>query len=333
MPSTSRGVLTERQLRREVDAQHFGMPSFDKDSPYMPVGVRTAILEERRPLPRQREDMVERMVDHCRATVPNLERKMFNSVADSLVEMYPNTFKDTLPVSRKGSDSLRAQFKVKFDNDKRPVTFALKEVESPNIPSAYGCISWSPSLPDGETEESLLQKKSALQDMFKLSKKQWNWTAIKDHLQATFYLQRKDINGPEANVTNSKSKKRKRNPVVEEENVADQPTRLTVSQLTEEWPFIFKAKGMNIHFKQLTGVDFKQKFNNFISQQGVVLTEFLACKNEDLAKIRRKMTRAETRSYKSPTAKAVLQMVLLHFGESLQDLAVFVEVCFFLLLH
>ncbi|XP_034245717.1 uncharacterized protein LOC117647854 [Thrips palmi] len=323
-PSTSRGVLSERQLRQEVEAQQFGMPTFDKDSPYMPAGVRQAILENRRPLPRHREDMVERMVDYCRETVPNLSRKSFNSVADSLVTLYPNSFEDSIAVNNRRSNSLRAQFKSKFDNDRRPTTFSKKEVESPNIPSAFGCISWSPILPDGETEESLLQKKETLQDMFRLSKKQWNWKSIKGHLQSTFYLQRKEINGPaSASASASKSKKRKR--VAEEENEVDQPRGMTVGQIAEEWPFLFKAKGMNIHFTQLTGVDFKEKFNNFINQEGTVLVEYLACKSEDLAKIRRKMTRAEARSLKSTTAKAVIQMIIIYFKEKLEDMAVFVE--------
>jgi len=292
----------------------------------MPAGVRKAIMSQKRPIVREREDMVQRIVDHCRDTVPNLHRAMFDTVADDLVEMYPDSFKDTLPVSSKGSDSLRAQFKVKFDNDKRPLKLSFKERECPNIPAAYGCISWRPSLPDDESEDSLLQRKKTLQDIFKLTKKQWDWKVIKGHMDATFSLQRRDINGPEEVNGPSNAKKRKRSEAQETDESL--PPKMTVVQISQEWPFLFKARGLNHHFLQLTGIDFREKFCSFIRQEGNVLVEFLACKNESLAKIKRKMTRAEARSFKSTAASAVIQMLPVYFGEKLNDMVTFVEVCF-----
>lgn len=167
------------------------MPTFDKKSPFIPSDVKEAIERKKRPSASGRASMVERIVDHCREEVPNLQRSMLNSVALDLVTAYPETFKDSILISDHGSDSLAKQMRDKFDNDKRPALPTPRERQAPAIKEAFGCINWNPPLPEGETEETQENKRKILVDMHQLSKKEWNWKAIKKNMEETFYLQRK----------------------------------------------------------------------------------------------------------------------------------------------
>lgn len=78
-PASNRVALTAN-LRRSVEQLDTAtMPTFDKDSPYMPRAVKEAIEKRVRPSASARSQMVERIVDHCREKVPNLQRAMLNS--------------------------------------------------------------------------------------------------------------------------------------------------------------------------------------------------------------------------------------------------------------
>ncbi len=85
------------QIRSTASTSHSGsgseLPDFTKiDSPFIPAGVRNAILKKIRPKPQDREDFVTRIVDHTKDVVVNLERKMFNKIADSIVEKWKESF-------------------------------------------------------------------------------------------------------------------------------------------------------------------------------------------------------------------------------------------------
>ncbi|KAJ1526538.1 hypothetical protein ONE63_008125 [Megalurothrips usitatus] len=198
-PSTSRGSGLQSRLANNFQQQPVptpNMPTFDKDSPYMPASVKEACIQRKRASSSGRNQMVERIVDRCREVVPGLQRSMFNDVALSLVLAYPDTFKDTILVSKHGSDSLAKQLRDKFDNDKRPKNSTQMEKEAPSNKEAYGCIRWNSTLPDSETEDSQEEKRQSLVDMHMLSKKEWDWKIIKKHSEESFFLQMKDINGP-----------------------------------------------------------------------------------------------------------------------------------------
>ncbi|KAK3917041.1 Chitinase A [Frankliniella fusca] len=191
-PSTSRSPLATLQLNaRQVLS---GLPKFDKDSPYMPSSVRKAICNKKRPTTSGIEDMVARIVDRCR-DVPNLRRSMFDSVALQIVNDYPESFKDSIPVSEHGSDSLAQQLKKKNDNDKRPCDRNQTDTEkkAPNIKEAVGCRNWNPPIPEHETEESLTKVMQDLMKMQRVSSINWEWTFIKRKLIQSYSIKGKTL--------------------------------------------------------------------------------------------------------------------------------------------
>ncbi|KAK3922736.1 Serine hydroxymethyltransferase [Frankliniella fusca] len=172
------------------------LPVFTEDSPYFPSGIKKAIRAEKRPTRSDRESMCERIVDHCREVVPNLERSRLNDVAKQIVEHFPKSFKDTILISAHRSDSLALQLRTKFDNNdrklKRPK--APLEEEAPATKEAYGCVLWEAPLPAGTTEESLENIRLDMKKTYRVSRKDWDWRVIKKQLQDSYYLQRKHIN-------------------------------------------------------------------------------------------------------------------------------------------
>ena len=163
-------------------------------------------------------------------------------------------------------------------------------------------------MPEGETTESQETKRKTLQDMHKLSKKEWDWKVIKKNMEESFYLQRKDINGSLA--ANSNARRKRKRPAAELEENVDQPDEnLTVSAIRERWPFLFTPRGMNYHIKKLTGIDFKDKLGEFIKEESGLLIEFLPCKGEEQARIKRDMIRAERNGHSPIKFPTVLQML------------------------
>ncbi|KAK3923523.1 Enolase 1 [Frankliniella fusca] len=282
------------------------VPMYDKDHVLMPTGIQEAIRKECRPSSKAREAMVERFVDDCRKNIPNLQRSDFVDLADFLVQTYPATFKDTVIYTNNklGSDSLRDQFRNKFDNDKRnPNVRTSKELEAPARPEAYGCISWNPQLPASETEASQEEKRITLLNMSRLAKKNWDQKTIKKLMMETYYLQRKDINGEVVAAKPKNNKKRKRREMEDEENESqadDPPQGMNVSLVRERWPFLFTSKGMNQHCKTLTGTDFHDSLYEWINSDNAdILIDLLATKSDDLAYMRRRMVREEKKGNKT----------------------------------
>lgn len=317
-PSTSSTLQgTARQLNSKL-------PVFGADSPYLPSGVKTAIQKRKRPSAADRESMVERIVDRCREIVPNLARADLDDVAKDVVKNFPASFKDTVLISDHGSDGLARQMKVKYDNDKRPKNSkTATEKAAPSIPQAFGCTRWSPACPSNQTEESQENIMQELQAAYKLSRKDRDWKTIKTNMEESFYLQRQHINGSLAE--NSKKKRRR---VDEQGNDAAESTeQKSITDHKENWPFLFTSKGLNLHYKLLTGIDFKDKLHNYVTENGNIVIDFLAFKNEPLRKLIRKMLKADRQGHRSTVLPTLLKMVLVNFGENPQNLMTFVEVC------
>ncbi|KAK3933119.1 Peptidyl-tRNA hydrolase [Frankliniella fusca] len=301
------------------------IPVFHKNCPYIPVRVREAINSGKKPQPSERQDMVDRIVDHCRDKIPDLVRRDFVAVAKQLVEMYPKSFKDTLPSSETGHDSLAYQLQNKFDNDNRWLkkTPAERNRTPLQRPEAFGCVKWTCEIPLGETKASLLKKKKQLSDTYVKGKRHWDWRKLTPDMEATFCLQRVDINGPEQ-VLQRKSRKRKQPEVDETDDSDFTESRKTLLDIKDEWPFLFHARGINIHFMQLTGVDFCQNLEDFLSGDGKTLINYLALNSEKLESIRRKMQRFEGKKSSSALI-ALVRMIQEFFKEPLEEFASYVE--------
>ncbi|KAK3930901.1 Beta-lactamase 1 [Frankliniella fusca] len=311
------------------------LPVFSADSPYMPYGVKQAIAQKKRPSTVDREQMVARIVDRCREVVPNLTRSTFNEVAQKIVSMYPNSFRDTIAVSDHGSDSLAYQLKNEYDNDKRPYDRRLskKEKEAPPVAEATGCSKWNPQIPEDETEDSLLKLQQDLKKMHKVSSKNWEWNLIKRKLTSSFYLQRKEINGELANTSNAnaKSKKpsRKRKRTADDDEDVDEPEaqpykNLSIKEIQSNWPFLFTAKGINIHFEMLTERDFSSSLDRYISDHGSKLIDYLASRNDELLRMKRKMDLAERQAFGSVVLSTLLLMLVKFFKEERDHFIMFV---------
>lgn len=303
------------------------MPQYDKNSFVMPTSVKSAIANKQRPSAAARCQMVDRIVDDCREKVPNLERAMFNPVAQQIVESYPESFRDTILLSEHGSDSLAKQLRDKFDNEKRPVTARTsKEKEAPAVKQAYGCTKWNPPLPENATEESLEEKRNDLKEMHTLTPKEWDWKMIKKSMEESHFLQRKDINGAlAAAASKQKSRKRKRGETNEQVD-NDLTEKVSIVDIKDRWPFLFSSRGMNYHFFNLTSVDFRDNLSSFVQEDGSLLIEFLASKGDELSKMKLDMVRAERNGLRSTKLPTVLKMLTKALKDDVSLLVRFVEV-------
>ncbi|KAK3915677.1 Transcription antitermination protein NusB [Frankliniella fusca] len=302
------------------------LPIFDIQSPYMPSTVKDAVKAGKRPTSRGREQFVERIVDRCREVVPNLQRNMFKRVALQIVETYPDSFKDTLLTSSHGSDSLAHQLQVKFDNDRRPKAGkkTTTELEVPSSKQAFGCISWNPSLPSGQTLEYQGILCKDLKTMYKVSRRDWDWRQIRPKLQESFYLQRRDINGT---LVPKEKKKSKRADQLDEAEV-DEPEDKSILELQIDWPFLFTSKGINIHFHLLTGVDFSEKLSDFISETASDLIDFFTSRsgaNDGMHALKRKMVLAEKQGHGNTSLCGVLLMLIEYLKDDKNELFTVVE--------
>ncbi|KAK3926287.1 N-acetyltransferase SLI1 [Frankliniella fusca] len=319
MRQTQAGKKSIENLRKSV-ASTPSMPVFTVDSPYISSSVREAIRLKKRASVKGREETVQRIVDHCRETVPGLDRAMFDTVAQQLVTSYPDTFQDTISIGDCNYASLAKQLRVKYDNDKRHKSATTAERSVPARKEAYGCLDWNPDLPLEETPESLESLCQELAAMHKFSEREWDWKIIKQKMEASYYLQRKDIN---ESVEQCTSRKRKRQSLEDEDE--DDPERQTVSNIKKRWPFLFSPKGMNIHFRCLTGINFREALSNFIQDDCSDIIEALACKGEDLAKIRRQMVKAETNGHTSVKFPTAIKMLACALKDDMSRLVQFVE--------
>lgn len=318
-------------IQRQATEVNDSMPVFTKDSAQIPAGVKQAIENKTRPSWASRKLMCENIVDFCKTNVPNLERTMFNPVARHLVNLYPSSFKDTIPMSDHGSDTLAKELRDKFDNTKRPNKAARLQAEAPK--EAYGCILFNPSRPHNETDETQEQKRLRLLNMHHLAKKEWNWKEVKKLSEETFYWQRQDLQKTIDRPPTPAPKKRKRkdpNEEVDEDEpaaIAPQAPKLTLSQIKERWPFLFTIKGLHYHFKALTSKDLRENLDQYIRNTAGLLCEYLATKSDSLAKLSRQMKRAEKAGCSQAKQSGLILMLLEYFKErQSQDFMRFVDV-------
>lgn len=95
---------------------------------------------------------------------------------------------------------------------------------------AYGCINPDPELPTGETKQLQEQKQEELINMFKNKDK--DEKKMEKLMLETFPLQRRDI------LSGLKE----------------------TEELFKVWPFLFQEFGMRLHFRELTGIQIDDTF-------------------------------------------------------------------------
>jgi len=100
----------------------------------------------------------------------------------------------------------------------------------------------------------------------------------------------------------------------------------TITDLKENWPFLFTSKGLNLHYLLLSGVDFKEKLQVYVNEDGKRVIDFLSCKNERMSQLKRRMEMAERQGHRATVFPTLLKMLTVNFGEELKFLMILVEV-------
>ncbi|KAJ8354112.1 hypothetical protein SKAU_G00216790 [Synaphobranchus kaupii] len=168
------------------------------------------------------------------------------------------------------------------------------------IQDTYGCIKWDLKfLPLGETPESQQEKKEKLKMMAQQTNA--NPEEVKLLMKLTFYTQRKQVNQGK-----------------------------NIKYLLEEWPFWFDELGMEVHFKELTGIGLKETFTRNVDLKGKRLLNYMntVCVNKN-KKFLQALTKFKVmRGELSGCSEDVKEMVLLllsYFDEKEDAMFCYVE--------
>ncbi|ROI15918.1 hypothetical protein DPX16_23248 [Anabarilius grahami] len=129
----------------------------------------------------------------------------------------------------------------------------------------YGCVRWGPAdLPEGETEATLENKKRDLLNIY-------------SGMPSTVFLE-EGMSGAE-----------RAEPMMEKTYVIlrkylNKVPAAAMSEIKQEWPFLFSQKCLFSHFGLLTDVDVLQKLQEAISRRGQTILDY--CATLDNPKIR-----------------------------------------------
>ncbi|GAA6089228.1 uncharacterized protein LOC110971785 [Tachysurus ichikawai] len=168
------------------------------------------------------------------------------------------------------------------------------------VQDTYGCINWELQfMPLSETAESQQLKKEKMRSLLQTT--DCNEEEVKVLMKSTYYSQRKDINkGTDMKI------------------------------LTDDWPFLFQESGMEVHFKDLTGIPLKETFLNSIDGKGNRLLNFMrnvcATKNKHVLQAITKLQvlRGQTNGC-SEDVKDMILLLLSYFDEKEELLLHYVE--------
>lgn len=222
-------------LTRENNSWHY---SFDIPWSKLASSTRQVLDNEQRPSAAQRREIVRIVVAEVVTVCKKPGKRHITEIARKMVIHYPKSFRDEIEgqVVGTGYDSLVKQLMSRLDNFKRLQAPTKKRFSESGCPEnikkgrkdAYGCINPDPELPIGETKQLQEQKQEELINMFKNQDKDEK-KMEKLMLETS---QRRDI--------------------------------LSGLKETEEifkvWPFLFQEFGMRLHFRELTGIQIDDTF-------------------------------------------------------------------------
>lgn len=288
---------------------------------------------------KHRKLFVARVVDQVRQRVPAAERNVFIQVMTDVKKKYPTSFRHELAGGKVGKTSITFKMMTKFDNDKRPDRKTRVEKEAPTLKAAYGCVQWRAPLPAGQTVGSQEEVRKALHKYFHETRPTaWDWTDIQSKMLLTYSSQRKDLNSQaEAieRVRKATLKAKRTGRVGEEEAAVDDPLAPTV-RIVDRWPFLFQARGIRVHFTQLTKVEFSAAIQKFLAENHLKqLLDFLSdllARNEEAKRTVKKMKKRVKRAEETEESKTSLQfsvlllLLCLHWKENLDHILTCVEV-------
>jgi hypothetical protein len=280
----------------------------------MPASLKRALVEKRRPDPADRREMVRILSDSIHGICRRPGRTVLRQIANVVTNDYPDSFQDRVgdSVIGSGAATLLNQLEYRFDNLNRgsggakrvtmETTHSDDECEAPSkqkqarSSDSYGCIDFQPVIPkDRAAALSNFQK-----DLIaKSSQQNAHWSDMEQLMRETYCLQRADINGGS-----------------------------TTGSLQKDWPCLYFPEGLDLHFSLLVGRPLLQSMKTAYEQKASKIIKFF----QDLGKSKAKSAVAELIQAKDlvkssfPDVFGVLQVLAMHFEETLEDLVLVADV-------
>lgn len=248
------------------------------------MGLRRALDEKKRPLPKDRRKMIRTVVDEMASLCARPRKHQLAIVAKKMVEKYPSSLSDMLDNTLIGTgyDSLLNQLLSRVENENRrsaPQPVATYVNQKDGASCSYGCRKNSRESTQDEADE-MERQRVILQSMFSQGAPSNEEERLL--MVSTYPLQRKDI---------------------------DSANR-TMKQLKQEWPFLFTPSGIFCHFKELVGCDIEEQLRMAFDEkkrQILQLMKYEQTTHKSLAKIICNMSRSSA----SGTAAECLGVMLL----------------------
>ncbi|XP_035510854.1 uncharacterized protein LOC118323041 [Morone saxatilis] len=190
-------------------------------------------------------------------------RGLSNFIAKNVVAQYPKTFADVTDegdLLGSGYTSLLNHIKTRVQHVNRNNTLSrirrpkrtnkndgdASQSQPKNTCSqvdSYGCINWQPhNLPEGETVDSLEVKRQMLVTLYRKEGPRGAERGMVDDLMHITYLKQQQL----INFS--------------------PPFR--VSDVMQEWPFLFQKRWLCSHFEKLTGIDIISRLTEALQNKG-----------------------------------------------------------------
>ncbi|KAK4317467.1 hypothetical protein Pmani_011468 [Petrolisthes manimaculis] len=268
-----------------------------------------ALEKGNRPSPSGRHEIIRILCSEVAIVCQRPRKKALSIIAQKIVHAYPNSFADIFDGTKIGTghDSVLKQLQGRFDNMNRQ-THGIKRkllddyngtagaIARKHMMDEYGCINFMPlKYPDTETKCQLNEKKLILKDKMLLRECE----QVESLLQETYILQR-------INIIDDK---------------------MPINELKEQWPHLFKATGMFIHFCKLTGIKIRDKIEMSLENKRKKLMAWMG--EQENKKIKRILldlieTKVDLKNV-NPELPAFIQAIMAHFQEKEESLCLLVE--------
>jgi len=283
------------------------------------AALRSHLAADQRKLdPKLKRELVRKLVDRATSACDRPIKRQLEQIAAQVVTRYPVSLQDHIDsvVVGSGYDSLTSQLVSRVENVRRPDHSSLirrkraapaegenlqpHPVRKLKVIDGLGCVSWSPKMPDGESDDSQINHKIALQRMHKRG--QWDAGCVRRLSNISYCLQRKEIN-----------------------------SGMTMKTLKVQWPFLLKQTTFHRHVKELLGFDLHHRLQAALRDKTPrLISYFRTMKSVDLRhrllEVDAITNEARKRNGLTP---AVLSTLMAFFGEELSVLAIGAEVDFY----
>ncbi len=287
----------------------------------MPASLSQAMSRGERANPADRRAMVRTVVCAMREHCPNPNRAACIDVAKVIVSKYPLTFADTTvdgEQSGTGYYSLLNQLKTRIkrvnrsnvsDRIRKPRTMTQTGDGSTTTKTvrckvdSYGCINWQPKcLPEGETDESLQNRRKTMAAIFQSAgPRVADMPDIDNSMSLTYIYQRHMI------------------------NTCPPPS---VSEIQEQWPFLFTKRGLCAHFKTLTGIDICDQLGDALQTKEKRIINFFQrqSQNRGIQSLLRDIESNTTAMQHNRTGIAAVLLMMKHFLEKEDSIFILADV-------